>query len=156
MKPGESLEKKSNFSLHGFSRYSTPNMALQKIILTSFFLFFFCFSSSSRSRAMRSPRHNSSKTLSNRNEISQTCSGVNVVVPNIFLGSFGSGASELGDLKVEEFCHAISGRISNYLNFLMNYILLNRNGSTRTRNVILSWLEWQARMVDPSCKIILL
>ena len=82
MKPEECLEKKSNFSLHGFSRYSTPNMALQKIILTSFFLFF--FSSSSRSRAMRSPRHNSSKTLSNRNEISQTCSGVNVVVPNTF------------------------------------------------------------------------
>ena len=31
----------SNFSLHGFSRYLTPNMALQIIILTSFFLFFF-------------------------------------------------------------------------------------------------------------------
>ena len=57
---------------------------------------------------------------------------------------------------MEEFCHAISGRISKYLNFLMNYILLNRNGSTRARNVILSWLEWQARIVDPSCKIILL
>ena len=55
---------------------------------------------------------------------------------------------------MEEFCHAISGRISNYLNFLMNYILLNRNGSTRDRNFILSWLEWQAGMVDPSCKII--
>ena len=37
MKPGESLEKKSNFALHGFSRYLTSNMALQKIILTSFF-----------------------------------------------------------------------------------------------------------------------
>ena len=36
MEPGKFLEKKSNFSLHGFSRYSTPNMALQKIILTSF------------------------------------------------------------------------------------------------------------------------
>ena len=36
MKPGESLEKKSNFSFHGFSRYLTSNMALQKIILTSF------------------------------------------------------------------------------------------------------------------------
>ena len=36
MEPEESLEKKSNFYLHGFSRYSTPNMALQKIILTSF------------------------------------------------------------------------------------------------------------------------
>ena len=57
---------------------------------------------------------------------------------------------------MEEFCHAISGRISNYSNFLMNYILLNRNGSTRDRNFILSWLEWQAYMVDPSCKIILL
>ena len=40
MKPGESLEKKSNFSLHGFSRYLTSNMALQKIILTSFFFVF--------------------------------------------------------------------------------------------------------------------
>ena len=39
MKPEEFLEKKSNFSLNGFSRYSTPNMALQKIILTSFFFF---------------------------------------------------------------------------------------------------------------------
>ena len=82
MKPGESKEKKSNFSLHGFSRYLTPNMALQTIILT-FFVFFF-FSSSSRSRAMRSSCHNFSKILSNRNEISQTCSGVNVVVPNTF------------------------------------------------------------------------
>ena len=33
------LGKKSNFSLHGFSRFLTPNMALQKIILTSFFFF---------------------------------------------------------------------------------------------------------------------
>ena len=57
---------------------------------------------------------------------------------------------------MEEFCHAISGSISNYLNFLMNYILLKRNGSKRARNVILSWLEWQARMVDSSCKIVLL
>ena len=36
MEPEESLEKKSNFSLHRFSRYSTPNMALRKIILTPF------------------------------------------------------------------------------------------------------------------------
>ena len=80
MEPEEFLEKKSNFSLHGFSRYSTPNIALQRIILT---FFVFCFSSS-RSRAMRSPRHNSSKILSNRNEILQTCSGVNAVVRNTF------------------------------------------------------------------------
>ena len=82
-------QKISNFSLHGFFRYSTPNMALQKIILTSFFVFcflffVFCFSSSSRPRAMRSERHIFSKVLSSRNEISQTCSGVNVVVPNTF------------------------------------------------------------------------
>ena len=62
--------------------FQTSNMALQKIILTSFFFFF--SSSSSRSRAMRSPRHNFSKILSNRNEILQTCSGTNVVVPNTF------------------------------------------------------------------------
>ena len=43
MEPEDFLEKKSNFSLHGFSRYLTPNMALQKIILTSFFFFFFFF-----------------------------------------------------------------------------------------------------------------
>ena len=50
-----------------------------------FWHFLFCFfPSSSRSRAMRSPRHNSSKILSNWNEILQTCSGVNVVVPNTF------------------------------------------------------------------------
>ena len=30
------IQKISNFFLHGFSRYLTPNMALQKIILTSF------------------------------------------------------------------------------------------------------------------------
>ena len=82
MEPQVFLEKKSNFSLHGFARYLTPNMALQKIILTSFFCF--CFSFSSRSRAMRSSCHNFSKILSNRNEILQTCSGVNVVVPNPF------------------------------------------------------------------------
>ena len=39
---------------------------------------------------MRSPSHNFSKILSNRNEISQTCSGVNVVVLTLF-GSFGPG-----------------------------------------------------------------
>ena len=46
MEPEDFLEKKSNFSIHGFSRYSTPNMALEKIILTSFFfvfVFFFFF-----------------------------------------------------------------------------------------------------------------
>ena len=77
----DGIQKISNFSLRRFSRYSTPNMALQKIIPT---FFVFCFSSSSRSRAMRSPCHNFSKMLSNRNEILQTCSGVNVVVPNTF------------------------------------------------------------------------
>ena len=30
----DGIQKISNFSFHGFSRYSTPNMALQKIILT--------------------------------------------------------------------------------------------------------------------------
>ena len=54
-------------------------MALQKIILTSFF----CFSSS-RSRAMRSACHNFAKILSNRNDVSQTCSGVNVYVSGTF------------------------------------------------------------------------
>ena len=73
----DEIQKISNFSLHRFSRYLTPNMALQKIILTFFF-------SSFRLRAMRSSRHNFSKILSNRNEILQTCSGVNVVVPNTF------------------------------------------------------------------------
>ena len=62
------IQKISNFSLKRFSRYLTPNMALQTIILTSFFFFFFLFFpffSSSRLRAMRSPGHNSSKILSN-------------------------------------------------------------------------------------------
>ena len=39
----DGIQKFSNFSLHRFSRYLTPNMALQNIILTSFFLFFFLF-----------------------------------------------------------------------------------------------------------------
>ena len=51
---------------------------------------------------MRSSCHNFSKILSNRNEISQTCSGVNVVVPNTFLGAFGPGGLELGALKVKK------------------------------------------------------
>ena len=115
---------------------------------------FFSSSSSSRSRAMRSAWHNSSKILSNWNVILQTCSGVNAVsCLRQFLGSFGPGGSESGDLKLEEFCHAIPGRISKYWDFLMNYILLCRNGSTRITNFILSWLEWQTRIVDPSCKI---
>ena len=33
----DGIQKISNFSLHRFSRYLTPNMALQNIILTSFF-----------------------------------------------------------------------------------------------------------------------
>ena len=37
--PRKFLEKILNFSLHGFFIYLTPNMALQKIIPTSFFLF---------------------------------------------------------------------------------------------------------------------
>ena len=91
----------SNFYLHRFSRYSTPNMALQKIILT--FLFLFCFSFSSRSRAMRSPCHIFSKILSNRNEISQTCLRVNVVVPNTFWVHSVRGGLEFGDLKVTKY-----------------------------------------------------
>ena len=82
METQEQTQKISNFYLYRFFRYSTPNMALQNIILTSFFfVFVFCFSSS-QSRAMRSPNHNFSKILSNQNEISQTCSGVNVVDRN--------------------------------------------------------------------------
>ena len=40
MEPEDFLEKKSNFSIHGFLRYLTPNMALQTIILTFLFFFF--------------------------------------------------------------------------------------------------------------------
>ena len=76
MKTLDGSKKISNFSLYRYSRYLTPNMALQKIILTSF------FSSSSRLRAMRSSWHNFSKILSNQKEILQTCSGVNLVVLN--------------------------------------------------------------------------
>ena len=82
---------------------------------SDFFFFLFVFFSSSRSRAMRSSRYNSSKILSNWNEIFQTCSRVNVVVPNTFWVHFGPGVSELEDLKVDKFCHAISGRILKYL-----------------------------------------
>ena len=106
MEPEVFLEKKNQiFFLHGFARYLTPNMALQTIILTSFFVFCFCFcfSSSSRSRAMRSSCHNFSKVLNNRNEIPQTCSGVNVVVPNTFWVHSGPGGSELGDLKLKKY-----------------------------------------------------
>ena len=155
MKTLEGPQKISNFSLHRFSWYSTPNMALQKIILTSFFVFF----SSSRSRAMRSSRHNSSKILSNRNEILQTCSGVNIIVTNTFgfIRSRGFGVSgPQSDKIIWNFPHAILGRILKYWDFFMNYILLSRNGSTKARNFTLSWLEWQTRMVDPTCKIIFL
>ena len=36
METQDGIQKIPNFSLYRFSRYSTPNMALQKIILTSF------------------------------------------------------------------------------------------------------------------------
>ena len=91
---------------------------------------------------MRSSRHNFSKILSNRNEILQTCSRVNVVVPNTFwVHSVQEFRSE-GTSKWKNFRHAISGRIWK---FLMNYILLNWNGS--------KWLEtsffhgWNGRHV---------
>ena len=58
----------------------------------------------------------------------------------------------LGDLKVEEFCHAIPGRISKYLNFLMNYTLLSRNGSTRAINFV-SWLCVAARGCDAPANV---
>ena len=74
-------QKNSNFSLHRFSRYLTPNMAFQTIILT---FLVFSFFSSSRMRAMRFPSHNFPKILSNRNEFLQTCSQVNIVVPDTF------------------------------------------------------------------------
>ena len=38
IKTRDRIQKISNFSLHRFSRYRTPNMALQNIILTFFFL----------------------------------------------------------------------------------------------------------------------
>ena len=103
VEPEEFLEKISNFFLDGFSRYSTPNMALQKIILTSFFVFCFFSSSSSRLRAMRSPRHNFSKILSNWNEVLQTCSGVNVVVPNTFWVHSVQGFRSEGTSKLTNF-----------------------------------------------------
>ena len=100
MESEDFLEKKSNFSIHGFSQIFDSKHGSPE----NYSDFFFCFSSSSsRSRAMRSSCHNFSKILSNRNEISQTCSGVNVVVPNtVWLHSV-QGGSDLGDLKVEEF-----------------------------------------------------
>ena len=71
-------EKNSNFSLHGFLDIWLQTWHSRKLFwLLSFF-------SSSRSRAMRSSCHNSSEILSDRNKISQTCSGVNVVVPYTF------------------------------------------------------------------------
>ena len=65
---------KFEFFLHRFPWYSTPNMALQKIIMTFFVL---SFTSSRLRTIMRFHGHNSSKILSNRNEFSKTCSWVN-------------------------------------------------------------------------------
>ena len=138
------LEENLNFYLHWFSWYSTPNMALRKIILT-FFL--------PKMRTMRSASLNFSKLLSNRNEFLQKCSGVNIVVPGTFWVHSVQGFGSQGTSKWKNTIHVISGRILKYWDFFMNYILLSRNGSTRARNFILSWLEWQSRMVDPTCEI---
>ena len=92
---------------------------------------------------MRSSCHNFSKILSNRNEISQTCTRVNVVVPNTFLGSFGSGVSELEDLKgkkyFEIFPHAFSGSFK-HRDFHEDIIISTeseRLGRISTRNSLL-------------------
>ena len=52
---------------------------------------------------MRSSCHDFSSILNNQNKISQACSRVNVVIFNTFCFLFGSGVSELGDLKVDNF-----------------------------------------------------
>ena len=85
MKPEDFLEKKFFFSSRVFQIFDFKHGSPENYSDFFFFVFCFCFfSSSSRSRAMRSPCHNFSKILSNRNEISQTCLGVNIVVPNTF------------------------------------------------------------------------
>ena len=130
MEPHVFLEKKSNFSHHGFSRYLTPNMALQTIILTSFFFF---FSFSSRSRAMRSSSHNFSKILSNRNEISQTCSGVNVVVPNTFWVHSVQGVRSWGTSKWKNFAMLFQAGFRNIWIFSW---------------IILCWVEMDLRRLE--------
>ena len=78
MKPGDFLEKKFTFfSSRVFQIFDSKHGS------SGNYSDLFCFSCS-RSRAMRSPRHNSLKILINWNEILQTCSGVNVVVRNTF------------------------------------------------------------------------
>ena len=63
---------------------------------------------------------------------------------------FGVGGPQNGRIL-----NAIPGRISKYLNFLMNFTLLSGNGSTRARNFILPWQGWETCVVDPRCRILL-
>ena len=78
------FRKKIKFFLHRLSRYSTPNMALQKIILTSF-VFFLLLLLLLPDRGLCVLRDITPRRYwAIRNEISQTCSGVNVVVSGTF------------------------------------------------------------------------
>ena len=123
---------------------------------SDFFFVFFCFFSSSRSRAMRSSRHNSSKILSNWNEISQACSGVNIVVPNTFWVHSVQGVRCWVTSKWKNFAMLFQAGFRNIWIFSWIILCWVEMDLRRARNFILSWLEWQTRMVDPSCKINLL
>ena len=79
--------------------------------------FFFSSSSSSRSRAMRSSCHNFSKILSNRNEILQTYSGVNVVVPNTFWVHSFQGFRRWGTSKWTNFAMLFQAGFRNIVIF---------------------------------------
>ena len=102
---------------------------------------------------MRSPRHNFSKMLSNRNEILQTCSGVNVVVPNTFWVYSIRGFRCWGTSKWKNFAMLFQAGFRNIEIFSWIIFCCVETDLQGITNFIFSWLEWQTRMVDPSCKI---
>ena len=128
-------QKISNFPLHRFSWYSTPNMALQKIILTSFFLLLpdqglriFCAITSRRYWAIGT-------------KFCRYAQGWMLLYLTLF-GFNRSRGFRVGGLQSEQifwnFPHAFSGSVSNIEIFTKIYIYRIRTaGKNSTRNSLL-------------------
>ena len=132
----ETLDRTQKFQIFLFTGF--PDNWLQTWLsrrlfwLLFLFFVFFCFSSS-RSRAMRSPCHNFSKILSNRNEILQTWSEVNIVVPNTFWVHSVEGCRSWGTSKwknILRFSPCFFRQSFKHLDFHEDIYLQNPNGWT--------------------------
>ena len=112
-------------------------MALQTIILTSFFFSFFFFFPV---EGYAFSSHNFSKILSNRNDFLQTCSWVNIVVPDTFWAISDQGFRHYGASNMKlflKFSSCYFRQDFKYRDFHEDIYLQNPNG----------WTDFDARQL---------